>query len=211
MTLAENRMLSLLDLMGLPVLVEWFIWLPPLAHPRAWIIFPIWLLASFLLHGDTPKTLGWRADNLLRAIRRAAPALLLMAAFLLLTGLLLGQSVAAPLRQFSARHMWNYFAFCLLQQVALNSLFMNRLLSLVSGRWKAALLAGGIFGLCHLPNPVLAPLTFFAGVVMAKLFAEERNILPLALGQAVLGTLVWWAFPLSWHHGLRVGPGYFRN
>jgi hypothetical protein len=53
------------------------------------------------------------------------------------------------------------------------------------------------------------PLTLLGGVAMAWLFAEERNILPLALGQAVLGALVWWAFPLAWHHSMRVGPGYW--
>jgi hypothetical protein len=55
---------------------------------------------------------------------------------------------------------------------------------------------------------VLVPLTFVAGTAMAWLFARERNILPLALGQAILGALVWWAFPLAWHHSMRVGPGY---
>ncbi len=37
----------------------------------------------------------------------------------------------------------------------------------------------------------------------------QRNILPLALAQAILGTLTWWAFPLAWHHSLRVGPAYY--
>jgi hypothetical protein len=43
---------------------------------------------------------------------------------------------------------------------------------------------------------------------LAWLFATERNILPLTIGQAILGALVWWAFPLAWHHSMRVGPGY---
>ena len=42
---------------------------------------------------------------------------------------------------------------------------------------------------------MLVPLTFIGGVGMAWLFSKERNILPLALGQAILGSLVWWAFP----------------
>jgi hypothetical protein len=53
------------------------------------------------------------------------------------------------------------------------------------------------------------PLTFVGGVVMAGLFARHRNILPLALGQAILGALVWWALPMAWHHGMRVGPGFY--
>jgi membrane protease YdiL (CAAX protease family) len=75
--------------------------------------------------------------------------------------------------------------------------------------WPAALLAGFAFGALHWPNPVLVPITFVGGVAMAWMFAQERNILPLALGQAVLGSLIWLAFPLAWHHSMRVGPGYW--
>ena len=73
----------------------------------------------------------------------------------------------------------------------------------------AAFAGGLLFGVLHWPNPVLVPLTFIGGVVMCWLFARERNILPLVLGQALLGALVWWAFPLAWHHSMRVGPGYY--
>jgi hypothetical protein len=44
---------------------------------------------------------------------------------------------------------------------------------------------------------------------MSWLFSRERNILPLTVGQAILGTLVWWVFPVAWHHGMRVGPGFY--
>ena len=75
----------------------------------------------------------------------------------------------------------------------------------------AAFTGGLLFGALHWPNPVLVPLTFIGGVVMCWLFARERNILPLVLGQALLGALVWWAFPLAWHHSMRVGPGYYAH
>src|SRR5207245_2894584 len=109
----------------------------------------------------------------------------------------------------SFRRLWNYFAFCLLQEVALQSLLNNRLMALVENRWLSSLLAGAIFGALHWPNPVLVPVTFVGGVGMAWLFAQQRNIIPFAVGQALLGSLVWWVFPLSWHHGLRVGRGYY--
>ncbi len=44
---------------------------------------------------------------------------------------------------------------------------------------------------------------------MAWMFGRQRNIIPLTIGQAILGTLVAWAFPMAWHHHLRVGPGYY--
>jgi membrane protease YdiL (CAAX protease family) len=97
----------------------------------------------------------------------------------------------------------------MVQQIALNSLLMNRLLSLVGNRRIASAVAGAIFGASHWPNPVLVPLTLLGGTAMAWMFTRERNILPLAVGQALLGSLVWSAFPVAWHHMLRVGPGYY--
>jgi membrane protease YdiL (CAAX protease family) len=101
-------------------------------------------------------------------------------------------------------------AFCLLQQVGLNSYATNRLLAATGSEVRAALIAGVIFGALHWPNPVLIPLTWIGGTAMAWLFARERNILPLTLFQAILGTLVWWAFPVAWHHAMRVGPGFYH-
>jgi len=79
----------------------------------------------------------------------------------------------------------------------------------VSSPAVASLLAGTIFAALHWPNPLLIPLTFIGGATMAWFFARERNIIPLAIGQGILGTLVWWAFPVAWHHGMRVGPVFY--
>jgi len=177
----------------------------------SWIVFPVWLFASFLLHRDTPKSLGWRADNLWPATKWALLAFAVMAALLLSVGFILGQPRTLPPNFTAAGRLWAYFAFCLLQQIALNSFIDNRLLSLLRREWVAALLTGVIFAACHWPNPVLVPLTFIGGFVFAWLFAQHRNILPLAFIQALLGSIAWWSFPVAWHHNLRVGPGYYQN
>jgi len=168
----------------------------------------VWLVASFVARGDTPKTLGWRADNFWRATKRSAWFFALSSLLILVAGLFLGMLHRVPTHLIEPRRFGGYLAFCLLQQVALNSFLTNRLLAAFEKPTPAALLAGLLFGVLHWPNPVLVPLTFVGGVAMAWLFATERNILPLALGQALLGALVWWAFPLAWHHSMRVGPGY---
>jgi membrane protease YdiL (CAAX protease family) len=85
---------------------------------------------------------------------------------------------------------------------------MNRLL-LVEKPIAAATLSGGLFAALHWPNPVLVPLTFIGGLAMTWIFYKQRNIVTLAVGQAILGALVWWAFPQAWHHAMRVGPGYY--
>ena len=201
--------LALFDVIGLPIAAMWIIWREPPQVSHAWILLPVWLIASFLIHKDSPKTLGLRADNLSPAFKRASIVLGAMAAALILLGILRSVRIPRTPGIFGPKHFWNYFAFCLLQQVALNSLFSNRIYFLTKRIWVSALIAGIIFAILHWPNPVLTPAAFVAGVVMSWLFLKERNILPLAIWQMVLGILVGWAMPIAWHHGLRVGPGYY--
>jgi membrane protease YdiL (CAAX protease family) len=152
--------------------------------------------------------MGWRADNLLRATKRAAWFFGTSSLLICFAGLFLGMLHRLPTHLTEPGKFGSYLAFCLLQQVGLNSFLTNRLLAAFEKPVPAALLAGTLFAALHWPNPVLVPLTLVGGMAMAWLFATERNILPLTLGQAILGALVWWAFPLAWHHSLRVGPGY---
>jgi len=173
-------------------------------------VFPVWLSASFLIHRDTPKTMGWRADNLWSATKRSAVIFAPCIAGLCLAGILLGAWHRPVSHLFMPEHFFGYMAFCLLQQVGLNSYLTNRLLGATGSPAPASLLAGTIFAALHWPNPVLIPLTFIGGAAMAWLFARDRNIIPLAIGQGILGTLVWWAFPVAWHHAMRVGPGYYH-
>ena len=67
-----------------------------------------------------------------------------------------------------------------------------------------------IFAAFHIPNPVLMPVTLLGGYILSKVFIATRNLLPLALAQALVGSLLAITLPAAWHHGLRVGPGYYR-
>ncbi len=185
-----------------------YIWKLQAAAPRTWWVFLLWLVVSFVARRDTPKTIGWRADNLWPATKRAAYFFGISSLLICFAGLFLGMVHRLPSHLIEPRRFGGYLAFCLLQQVGLNSFVTNRLLAAFQKPDIAALVAGIVFAALHWPNPVLVPLTFVGGTAMAWLFAKERNILPLALGQAILGALVWWAFPLAWHHSMRVGPGY---
>jgi len=211
MNLRVQRWLSRADVILLPAFILWFIWQLQFTARWTWVFFVVWLAASFALHRDTPKTLGWRADNLAAATKQVLAAFGAMAAVLVAIGLALGAQRHPLVSQFSWRRTEAYFAFCVLQQVALNSLLHNRMLTLVRKEWLAAGLTGFIFAACHWPNPVLVPLTFMGGAVMAWLFGRVRNIIPLFFGQVLLGMLVSWAFPMAWHHHLRVGPGYYTK
>jgi membrane protease YdiL (CAAX protease family) len=208
MKLWNLRFLNLVEALAFSAFVAWYIWRLQTYYFYSWRVLPAWMIASFVVHRDTPKTMGWRADNLWSAIKRSAIFFAPCILGLCLAGILLG-ALHRPLHHLLVpTHFFGYMAFCVLQQVGLNSYLTNRLLGAMGGV-PAVLLAGAIFAALHWPNPVLIPLTFVGGVAMAWLFARDRNIIPLAIGQGILGTLVWWAFPIAWHHGMRVGPGFY--
>jgi hypothetical protein len=205
------RYFTIADVTLLPAFILWFIWQLQFTARWTWIVFVVWMLLSFVLHHDTPKTLGWRADNLWPATKQALLFFGAMILGLLAIGAAFGSPLRLPPNLISWHRLWSYFAFCVLQQVLLNSLVHNRMLSLVSRQWVAAFLTGLIFAACHWPNPVLVPLTLIGGSAMAWMFGKQRNIIPLAIGQAILGSIIFWAFPVAWHHHLRVGPGYYSS
>lgn len=201
------RWISAAELACFPISTLWFIWRLQFKAPWSWIVFLVWLGASFLVHGDTRKTLGWRVDNLWAATWPALVVFGVLAAGMIPLALLLHAPRHVP--PVSARRFGAYCAFCFAQQVALNSFLQNRALSLIRREWAASLVTGALFASAHWPNPVLVPATFGVGALMAWLFARQRNIIPLAIGQAVLGSLAAWTFPAGWIHHLRVGPGYY--
>lgn len=206
----SKRWLAGAEVAAMATLVPAFIWDLQFRWPHSWIVFPVWLAFSFLIHRDTPKTLGWRADNFWPATRPAALFFVVFAAALFLLGAVLGTIRVPPAHLFSLPRVGLYLAFCLLQQVALQSFLNNRLLAVSSNRIVSSLLAGVIFAAAHWPNPVLVPVTLVGGTALAWLFARERNILPLVIGQALIGSLLWACFPVEWHHRMRVGLGYYR-
>jgi Type II CAAX prenyl endopeptidase Rce1-like len=203
------RVVTLADVTLIPVFIMAFIWKFQFSARWTWMLLVAWLIFSFVVHRDTPKTLGWRADNLWPATKQALLYFGVMVAGLAILGFALGAPVDLPPNLISWTRLWSYFAFCMLQQVLLNSLLQNRMLSLIEQPWLASILTGLIFAVCHWPNPVLVPLTLIGGTAMAWMFGRQRNIIPLAIGQAILGSLIFWAFPVAWHHHLRVGPGYY--
>jgi membrane protease YdiL (CAAX protease family) len=166
--------LTFVEALTFSAIVALFIWRWQLAQPRSWIIFPVWLIASFLIHRDNPKTLGWRADNLWLATRQGFVFFLGFVAIVSVIGLLLGALHHLPAHLIDQRRFIGYFSFCVLQQIAVNSYLMNRFLGSVKTPWISALLASAIFGALHWPNPVLVPVTFIGGFAMCLLFARQR-------------------------------------
>src|SRR5258708_22083348 len=157
------RWVNLAEVLVFSGFVAWYIWQLQASYFFSWLVFPVWMLTSLLVHGDTPKTMGWRADNLWSATKRSTPFFASCIIGLLLVGVFFG-ALHRPLRHhFDPKHFFGYMGFCLLQQVAMNSYLTNRLLAVMKSPAASSLLAGTIFAALHRPNPLLIPLTFIAG------------------------------------------------
>lgn len=210
MTARNARLLPLVEVFGFIAFIAWFIWQLQDSYRYAWLVFPVWLMASFILNKDTPQTLGWRVDNLWSATKRASFIFVPCALAIIVIGRLVGGEHHTLAHVLLPSRSLGYMAFCLLQQIGLSSLVTNRLLAAIDSPMRVSFVSGLFFALLHWPNPVLVPLTFVGGALMAWLFAKERNILPLVVWQTILGSLIWWAFPIVWHHSMRVGPGFYH-
>ena len=209
MSTNTSRYLTLLEVLAFASYIGLYIWKLQEAARYSWIVFPIWLIASFWIHGDSLGTIGWRGDNLWAAAKGSAMLLGPAAIALAIVGLALDGWHLRSGGLLIPKNFFTYTAFCLVQQIGLNSYLTNRLAGAKETPVRAMIFSAAVFAALHWPNPVLIPLTFIGGCAMAWLFLRERNILPLAVWQGILGTLVWWAFPMAWHHGMRVGPGFY--
>src|SRR6202167_4957943 len=85
-----QRWSSIGDVTLFPPFILWFIWQLQFTARWTWMIFILWILASVLIHRDTPKTLGWRADNLWPATRQGLALFAVFIAVVCAIGLGLG-------------------------------------------------------------------------------------------------------------------------
>lgn len=111
----------------------------------------------------------------------------------------------APLLHASAYLIW-----ALVQQYIQQSFFFVRIEQLIGNRPLASFMTALLFGLVHLPSPVLTPVTFFGGWVLSELFRRYRSLWPLAFAHGVIGLTLAVAVPDQIHHHMRVGLGYLR-
>jgi CAAX prenyl protease-like protein len=112
---------------------------------------------------------------------------------------------ATPLRaRFLLLPLWALF-----QQYALNG-FINRRAQLFLGKGaKSIVLVAVVFGLLHLPNPLLAVLTLIAGLVWAFVYQRQPNLFALAISHTVASIIVALNLPPHLVNSLRVGFKYF--
>jgi hypothetical protein len=186
-----------------------YIWRWQYTFPRFWIVVAAALVASHLLHRDTPRALGLGRKEFMESARLILPVAAGIFVPTVALGFAGGALALIPPTRVTLVVLLVYGSWCVVQQYLLQSYFNHRLLSITSNLHFSSLLAGLMFGAAHLPNPILTGVTTLGGILLAEVFARHRNIWPLALAHATGGFLVAALSPASLIHNMRVGPGYF--
>ena len=107
-------------------------------------------------------------------------------------------------------HASGYLIWALVQQFIQQAFFFVRMERLLHRGIMASCATAALFGLAHLPNPVLTPVTFFGGWILSEIFRRYRTIYPLGIAHGLIGLAIAISVPDSLQHHMRVGLGYLR-
>ncbi len=171
------------------------------------VLFAVGLMAfSHRERGETLLDIGFRMDNFLASCRLLLLPTAVAVALIAATGWFASHAIFAG--QFRARYtslpLWALF-----QQYTLNG-FINRRAQLALGKGiKSITLVAVVFALLHLPNPLLASLTFIGGLIWAGVYQRHPNLFALALSHTVLSMTLALTISPNLLNSLRVGFKYF--
>jgi membrane protease YdiL (CAAX protease family) len=209
--IAEAASSTRLDLIELAVgyaLILVVLWTPPPWQERFYLVAVLFLAIATWRSFPGWRALGLRRTNLLRSMWVVAAALA-VAALVIVIAIHLHTLRATNGFLGFARRYWGYALWAFVQQFLLQDFFFRRFRNLMPGRAKAAALAAaGIFALAHLPNPILAPVTFVWGLVACLIFLQYRNLIPISIAHAILGITLAIAIPGPVIRNMRVGLGF---
>jgi membrane protease YdiL (CAAX protease family) len=166
------------------------------------------MIFSHWYRRESLPTIGFRLDNFAAACRILVLPTIGAVVLILLLGWVLNGSafVLRPLRP----HLLLLPLWAFVQQYALQGFINRRLQSAIGKGIRVTLLVGLLFGLLHLPNPLLALLTLLGGLIWASVYQRQPNLLALAISHGLASLTLALAIPPTVINGLRVGFRYFN-
>ena len=192
------------------LLVEWVV-LSFAGGSRLVAAVPVLLAVSFMLYshrerGETARDVGFRTDNFLAACRVLLLPTTIVVLLVIAVGWFTSHAVfVAPWRnRFLQLPIWGLF-----QQYVLNGFINRRAQQAFSKGLKSVLLVAIVFSLFHLPNPLLAILTFLAGLIWAAVYQRQPNLFALALSHSISSLTLALSISPKLLDSLRVGFKYF--
>jgi membrane protease YdiL (CAAX protease family) len=194
--------------------LELTLWAPTRAIRDRWALIAFAALfvcvVIDILDGRVPlNRLGLGLPRLFGTVVIVGAGLAAAALLLIFVNQAGGQIPANPTWFPNLRATWGYVLWALIQEFVLQSFFFNRFEELY-GSSAAVWIAASLFGVVHLPSPVLTTATLIGALFFCEMFRRYRSIYPLAIDHALLGLTIAFTMPDSLLHHMRVGLGYLR-
>jgi len=91
--------------------------------------------------------------------------------------------------------------FCFFFLVRIEKIFKNQIVGNIA--------MAGIFAAIHIPNPILAPVTFLGGLAISYAYRRTGKILPIIVAHYTIGMAIAFSVPNTILHNMRVGLSYW--